>query len=441
MGELPAVAAGACITLEYIVTASAVARSWGDKVAAFIITNYSNEDESDFISIMLTPGYGINPMAFLVSLVSVSLLLLGVKESKHVTNVFTLLKIALITLMSIVSLSLMKRENLFPLLPKKFGLAGILRGSTSSFFGYIGFDEICCMGGEVVNPNKNLPRAVMGTISLVTVLYIVAAIGLVGMVPYQHISVTSGFPDGFRYRGYDLIAQITALGEIITLPIVVMVTIMAQPRLQFAMAQDGLLPPIFSLVDETGNLFHGTLIAGIAMIVIATCVPFTSLNDLISVGVLTAFTMTCASVVLLRCQSPKDQPSLLKKSLVQFNCLSLTMGLLVQICDFGMMGQLLTLINALMLLALVIRIGSSCPKIIETDDSTYFQTPWVPYLPLIAQFLNCYLIGQLGLFSIILLVGYIGTAILLYTIFVRNKYTPSDSDSNSNLMVLIDQDL
>ena len=198
MGEIPAVAAGACITLEYIVASSAVARSWGDKVVAFIIAYI--DDDSHFIMKYLQPGYGFNPMAFLISVSSVTLLLKGVKESKQATNLFTLLKVSLIAFMSIASLSLMDTNNLFPLLPAKFGIAGILRGSTSSFVGYIGFDEICCMGGEVVDPVKNLPRAVMGTIGLVTVLYVIAAIGLVGMVPYQYISETSGFPDGFRYR-------------------------------------------------------------------------------------------------------------------------------------------------------------------------------------------------------------------------------------------------
>ncbi len=77
-----------------------------------------------------------------------------------------------------------------------------------------GYDEICCMGSEAINPKRNLPRAVMGTILLVTVLYVLAAFALVGMVPYEDISVTSGFPDGFRYRGKEYAAQISAVSTI-----------------------------------------------------------------------------------------------------------------------------------------------------------------------------------------------------------------------------------
>lgn len=380
---------------------------------------------------MLQPGYNINPMAFIIGVSSVALLLRGVKESKQVTNFFTVLKVILVVFMSIASLSLVKRENFFPILPSQFGLAGILRGSTSALFGFIGFDEICCLSGEVLEPEKTMPRAVMGTITLVTVLYVVAAIGLVGMVPYEYISVTSGFPDGFKYRGYDIFAEISALGEIFMLPIVVLVTLMAQPRLQYAMAKDGLLPPIFSRVDETGNLWHGTLIAGIVMITVATCVPFTYLNDLISAGVLTAFSMTSASVILLRCESPKGQPLRLEKSLIKFNILSISMGLLMQHGGDGLVAQLLPLLNFLMLLGLAIKIGSTCPKVHVNNSTAYFETPFVPYLPLIAQFLNCYLIGQLGISCILLLIGYIGTAILLHVIFGRKETVLTNNDGDS----------
>lgn len=439
MGELPAVAAGACITLEFVVASSAVARSWGDKVVAFIVTYHSrggnggDDGTSTKIISMLEPGHNVNPVAFVISTSAVALLLLGVKESKRVTNFFTVLKVALIAGMSIVSISLVQKENLFPLLPAHFGIAGILRGTSSSFFGYIGFDEICCLGGEVVNPGKNLPRAVMGTISFVTVLYVVAALGLVGMVPYNKISVSSGFPDGFHYRGYDILAQIAALGEIVSLPIVVLVTLMAQPRLQYAMAQDGLLPPIFSKVDETGNLWHGTLIAGIFMIGIATFVPFTYLNDLISAGILTAFSMTAASVILLRRESPKSNPLFLEKSLIKFSIMSVIMGILMQHGTSYLMGQLLPVIILLMLLGLSVIIGTSCPEISGSFDPNSFQTPCVPYLPLVAIFLNGFLTGQLGPLCIILLVGYIGTALSLCSLYKRSTKSLSSIDSSGSL--------
>jgi len=209
MGELASVIAAACLTLEYTGSASAVARSWGDKVVEYI----RSRDSGSILISILDPGLGINPCAFVVSLGSVLLLLEGVKESKSVTNFFSTLNVSLVLFMAVMSMVLAKRENLTPLIPPEFGASGILRGATSSFFGYIGFDEICCVSGEAKDPSKNVPRAIILTLLIVTSLYISASLGLAGMVPYGEISETSGFPNGFRYVGYGWAAEITAVSH------------------------------------------------------------------------------------------------------------------------------------------------------------------------------------------------------------------------------------
>lgn len=153
MGELPAVIAGACLTLEYVFSASAVARSWGDKVVEYIRINIESRGTEKgmwlpLILKILDPGCGLNPMAFLVAASSVWILLRGVKESKVVTNAVTLIKVGLVLFMAFGSLYLLDASNLSPIVPPQFGIKGILRGATSSFFGYIGYDEICCISGE-----------------------------------------------------------------------------------------------------------------------------------------------------------------------------------------------------------------------------------------------------------------------------------------------------
>ena len=216
LGETVAVIAGACLTLEYVGSASAVARSWGDKVVEYVRSLEGSSSDSDRLSSLiwiLDPGMGINPCAFMVSAAAVLLLLNGVKESKFITNLFTTLNVTLLLFMAGLALLLAKAENLTPLVPPQFGVSGILRGATSSFFGYIGFDEICCIAGEAVDPAKNMPRAIILTLIVVTSLYITASIGLVGMVPYEDISETSGFPNGFRYRGLSWAAQVAAVSN------------------------------------------------------------------------------------------------------------------------------------------------------------------------------------------------------------------------------------
>jgi hypothetical protein len=133
----------------------------------------------------------------------------------------------------------------------------------------------------------------------VAVVYVVATLALTGMQPYTEISPVSGFPSAFYAIGLPWAGQVSAIGEIVTLPIVVLISIMAQPRLQYALAQDGLAPSWLAATDNAGNLWLGTLFAGSLMVLIASFVPFQKLNDAISCAVLAALCLTDTSLVLL----------------------------------------------------------------------------------------------------------------------------------------------
>ena len=259
MGEFVAFLTAACLTLEFLVSGSAVARSWGDKVVEWLNVELN---AGPWASRILDPGYNINPLAFLVSACCTALILCGVKESKLVTDFFTWTKVLLVAFMAILGFALLVPANLSPFIPPEFGATGVMRGATTSFFGYLGFDGICCVAGEAKNPSMNLPRSIMITLVFVTVLYIAAAVALTGMIDYTQISVSSGFPEAFAARGVMWAAQLTAAGEVFTLPVVVLISVILQPRLQYALARDELLPPMFCEVDHKGNLRKGVLFAG-----------------------------------------------------------------------------------------------------------------------------------------------------------------------------------
>ena len=205
------------------------------------------------------------------------------------------------------------------------------------------------------------------------------------------------------------------VGELVALPIVVLVTIMAQPRLQFAMAGDGLIPSIFTEIDSSCNLWYGTLFSGILMVVIATCVPFCYLDDLLSAGVLVVFTLTDMSVILLRQTSPSHYPSLLEKLLAWFNFLSFALGIFFRHFVKSLLGQMISFVLLLSLLSLTSSIARNCPML---DTSTYgsgtFRTPFLPCLPLFSIFSNWYLTAQLEVWGLLLLGGYIGIPFLFY---------------------------
>ena len=165
MGELPAVLVAVCLTLEYAMSASAVARSWGDKMVMWMsedLNLIADEDRN-----ILVPGFDFNPLAALVSAASVILLMNGVKESKAVTNFFTVTKVLLVAFIILIGMVLMKpKENLTPFVPQQFGWSGIFRGATSSFFGFIGFDEVACMAQEAKDPAKNMPLSILCKFSM-----------------------------------------------------------------------------------------------------------------------------------------------------------------------------------------------------------------------------------------------------------------------------------
>ena len=331
-----ALLAAACLTLEYAVSGAAVARTWGDKLVWYLSStvqmsdasrqedqeeewNTTNNQDDDGIqthstvwSDWLLPGDGwINIPAGLISLWAMALLVWGVQESKQVTNLITGLKLLLIAGLVVGGFTLFQGAA-WRSTPPPHGVTGIVRGTTSAFFGYLGYDEVCVVAGEAVNPRRNVPRAILATLAIVTLCSVGASMALTGMVPHPaDVSPTAGFPAAFALRNRPVWSQLAALGELGTLPVVVLVSLLAQPRLSQRMADDGLLPAAwFGRTGRTATanpLRRATWIWGLVMTSIATAVPFTYLDDLISCGILVAFCLANASLLVLRQDQQQQQ--------------------------------------------------------------------------------------------------------------------------------------
>ena len=441
-GQGVAVVAAACLTLEYAVAGAAVARSWGDK----LVWMWQPEEDGGATQWMHPLGGVVNIPAGLISAVATGVLLAGVRESKFTTNFLTLVKMLLVAFMIVAGFWLShdkaSSEAVNVESPGPSVASGILRGATSSFFGYLGYDEVCCIAAEAKHPARDMPRAVLGTLAVVTVTYILASLALTGMVDdVTTISPTSGFPSAFAQNNVTWAADLTAWGEVLTLPVVVLISLLAQPRLTFSMAQDGLLPPLFSGGQRASDdhnpdhsLFGGTAVAGAAMTLIATTVPFTYLDDLISAGILVAFSLTNSSLVLLRRESP--QKGWLERCLTAYNVMCLATALLWSNPDM-FPGQIpIAVVTLLLTVASVEYMARQFPSATEfggsvlqswegssmdvrrqehdEDHGYYFQTPCVPYLPCFAMAINWYLIAQLEVVGLVLLVAYLGAAVLVY---------------------------
>ncbi len=292
LGELPAFLSACCLSLEYGIAGGAVSRSWSDKVEAWI----DGLTDSNFATSTFIGGLKVNILAGIIQALVVVLVLGGVDLSKTVINSFTSFKVVLVIFIIIAGLYLYDPSNNPSWTP--YGTTGILRGASSCFFGYVGYDEVCCMAGEAKDPRRSVPLGVIYTVCIVTVLYTLAGIALVGMQNYALISEDTGFSSAFASNHWAFAEHVVALGEILTLPIVVMVSFIAQPRVQFALAEDGLLPSLFSEIDRQGNLRKSIIVTGIICTFIALFIPFQYLDDLISGGVLISFNFTNTSIIL-----------------------------------------------------------------------------------------------------------------------------------------------
>ena len=278
---------------------------------------------------------------------------------------------------------------------------------------------MCCLAAEAKDPNRVLPLAVFGTISIVTVFYCFASMALVGMQNYKDISINSGFSEAFHSRGYIWSQNIVAIGEIITLPLVVLVSFLAQPRLQYAMASDGLLPKIFTEIDRKGNFIKGILISGLICTIIAIFVPFKYLDDMISAGVLISFNLTNTSLIAIR-RGDSNNPNLCNMILLLFNIICIILHILLVNINFTssiiiIYTQFFIILSLFaLLLSLTYYIHIKCPENEDNDSMNQFRVPYLPFIPLFGIFINYLLLAQLSYHGILLVLIYFGIACLFY---------------------------
>ncbi|WP_371927365.1 amino acid permease [Pontibacter sp. HSC-36F09] len=226
------------------------------------------------------------------------LVYIGIKESKRTANLLVLLKLIVILLVITVGAFYVNTDNWTPFAPN--GLAGIMKGVSAVFFAYIGFDAISTTAEECENPKRDLPRAMIFTLVICTVLYVVLALILTGMVPFSELAVGDPLAYVFSRVNLDAMAGIVAVSAVIAMASVLLVFQYGQPRIWMAMSRDGLLPRAFSRIHPKHKTpGFSTIVTGFVVAVPALFMNLTEVTDLTSIGTLFAFVLVCGGILLL----------------------------------------------------------------------------------------------------------------------------------------------
>lgn len=182
-----------------------------------------------------------------------------------------------------------------------FGLSGILRGSAVVFFAFIGFDAVSTAAQEARAPQRDMPIGILGSLAVCTVLYVVVAAVLTGLVPYGELNVSDPIAKGVDVIGLTWFSILIKIGALSGLTTVILVLLYGQSRIFFTMSQDGLLPRMFAVVHPTMNTpYLSQILIGAIVAVVAALTPIDVLGEMVSIGTLFAFALVCGAVVYLR---------------------------------------------------------------------------------------------------------------------------------------------
>lgn len=328
LGELLAWTIGWDLILEYLFAASTVAVGWSGYFVQFLhdlgialperLVNAPFAVEGTHT--LVRTGAIVNLPAVLLVLVMTALLVVGIKESARLNNIIVYVKVGIVLLVIAFGFFYVDAANWSPFIPAaltdpatgaaipgRFGWSGIFAGAGVIFFAYIGFDAVSTAAQEAKNPQRDLPIGILASLAICTVLYILMALVMTGMVPYPQLDVAEPVYVALDAAGPGLawLKYATTIGAIAGLASVVLVMLMGQPRIFYAMSRDGLLPPVFGRVHPIFKTpWLATLITGVLAAFFAGLFPIGILGHLVSIGTLFAFMIVCAGILVLRHRRP-----------------------------------------------------------------------------------------------------------------------------------------
>jgi APA family basic amino acid/polyamine antiporter len=270
---------------------------------------------------LAAPSFAFNLPAFIITWIVTAILVKGIKEAAKTNNIIVVVKIAVVLFVIIVGAFYINTENWTPFIPDEvpaldkegnatgkmnFGFGGVLTAATIVFFAYIGFDAVSTQAGEAINPKKDVPFAIVASLIICTLLYILVSLVLTGMVKYSELDKAAPVASAFSGIGINWAVLIITIAATAGLTSVMLVMMLGQTRIFLGMAKDGLLPKFFKALHPNFKTPHkSTILVGGIISLVAAFTPIDKVSEMCSMGTLLAFAMVCVAVMILRYKKPE----------------------------------------------------------------------------------------------------------------------------------------
>lgn len=315
LGEIFAWIIGWDLILEYAMGAATVAVGW----SGYIVSLLHN------VGITIPPAFAaapgtvvkaadgtsvtgiVNLPAILIIAILTIMLVLGTKESARLNNIMVAVKLIVVVAFIALGAFFVNSAHWHPFIPANtgefgnFGMSGILRGSAVVFFAFIGFDAVSTAAQEAKKPQRDMPIGILGSLVICTVLYILVAGVLTGLVPYGDLNVPDPIAKGVDVIGLTWFSVLIKIGALTGLTTVILVLLYGQSRIFFTMSQDGLLPTVFERVHpRLQTPYLSQMMIGTIVAIVAALTPISVLGEMVSIGTLFAFILVCGAVIYLR---------------------------------------------------------------------------------------------------------------------------------------------
>jgi len=311
LGEFVAWIIGWDLILEYGISVAPVAASWSGYVQAFLgnygvalppwarVAHLALANRS--VDLAHTQ---IDVLALAVVLGITALVAIGIKESTSVNGALVIVQVFAIVAFVVALLAAIHPANFMPVAPR--GIHGVVNGAALVFFAYIGFDTVTVASEEARRPERDVPFAVIGSLAIGAALYVAIALVTVGVVPWAYIDKDAGMATAVRLAGNNpLLAAVLTAGAVAGTTTVMLTSLLGQVRIFYCMARDRMLPRFVSKVDRrTHTPLISTLTTGVIVAILAGIVPLDILLSLVNIGTLSAFSIVCAGVLVLRYVDP-----------------------------------------------------------------------------------------------------------------------------------------